>query len=516
MRLALEMHECTEAAAVAVATSLSSDARAAAASVSACICAKSAPARRSSSAPPVRVANWSIMSTARTTAWPQTTKLSATRRRLASRRSRSGSAGASGASTRVPSIETLTSTTGSSVCGLSYSSGAASASSCGVATPHRWRHASPRRALDFISTRTTSLTCRHSASALAGVQYGSACAASGSLPSSAHDSKTVCGRKSPLVAARACASASCAATRRPATPIDRPTTTRAGTTMKLRAMPVSASGNAPSLEAAAARLLTASKTRMQRARGSPGMPAPASSSRCVSASTMPGSSLRSASRGVVLRTARLHTSTPALADAGCSAAGAREHACSVVLAASVSERTSPTWHAILLAPSRRRHVSTCGTWLALVTTRPAVASADLIAFSAESVTSSWLPTIEGAGTGASSAVEGAPALAPAPSPVLLLALAGSAWPESVSIAAAAASARDCVMKVRKIDVHFERSAAAHHGAIWCAAFCSAVAAVTTVAVRGFFEASTSSPRACRARAVSIGSSGAPVSSTSSS
>ena len=113
MRFALAMHECTEAAAAAVATSLSSDARAAAANVSACICAKSAIAR-SGLAPPVRVANWSIMSTARTTAWPQTTKLSATRRRLASRRSRSGSAGASGASTRAPSIEILTSTTGSS------------------------------------------------------------------------------------------------------------------------------------------------------------------------------------------------------------------------------------------------------------------------------------------------------------------------------------------------------------------------------------------------------------------
>ena len=238
----------------------------------------------------------------------------------------------------------------------------------------------------------------------------------------------------------------------------------------------------------------------------------------MSASVMPGSSLRSASRGVVLRTARLQTSTPAPAEAGCSAAGARAHACSVALAASVSERTSPTWHAILLAPSRRRHVSTCGTWLGLVTTRPAVASADLIAFSVESVTSSWLPTIEGAGTGASSAVEVAPVLGPAPAPTPELAPApvGSACPESVSIAAAAASVRDCVMKVRKIDVHLERSAAAHHGAIWCAAFCSAVAAVTTVAVRGFFEASTSSPRSARARSVSAGSSGRPVSSTSSS
>ena len=386
-----------------------------------------------------------------------------------------------------------------------------------MATPHRWRHASPRRALDFMSTRTTSLTCRHSASALAGVQYGSRCGSSGSLLSSAHDSKTVCGKKSPPVAARACAWASCAATRRPASAIERPTTTRAGTTMKLREMPVSASGSAPSLEAAAARFLTASKTRMLRPRDSPGMCPPARSSRCVSASVMPGSSLRSASRGVVLRTARLHTSTPAPAEAGCSAAGARAHACSVALAASVSERTRPTWHAILLAPSRRRHVSTCGTWLGLVTTRPAVASADLIAFSVESVTSSWLPTIEGAGTGASSAVEGAPALGPAPAPVLLLlAPVGSACPESVSIAAAAASVRDCVMKVRKIDVHFERSAAAHQGAIWCAAFCSAVAAVTTVAVRGFFEASTSSPRAARARSASSGSSGSPASSTSSS
>ena len=66
---------------------------------------------------------------------------------------------------------------------------------------------------------------------------------------------------------------------------------------------------------------------------------------------------------------------------------------------------------------------------------------------------------------------------------------------SVSTAAAAASARDCVMNVRKIDVHLDRSAVAHHGAICCDADWSAAAAVTTVAVRGFFEASTSTARA---------------------
>ena len=61
---------------------------------------------------------------------------------------------------------------------------------------------------------------------------------------------------------------------------------------------------------------------------------------------------------------------------------------------------------------------------------------------------------------------------------------------SVSTAAAAASDFDCVMNVLKIDVHLDCSAVAHHGAICCEADWSAAAAVTTVAVRGFFEAST--------------------------
>ena len=116
------------------------------------------------------------------------------RRRLASRRSRSGSLGDS---SRPPSTDTLTSTTGSNVCGLSYSSGAASLSSCGVATPQRWRQASPRRAFDFISTRITSFTWKQSVKMLAGEAYGSVCAWTGSCASSALDSNTLSARKAP-------------------------------------------------------------------------------------------------------------------------------------------------------------------------------------------------------------------------------------------------------------------------------------------------------------------------------
>ena len=143
MRFALAMHERTALAVVAIATSLSSDARAAAAYVSACISSKSARRPRRAATPARSSANWSIMSTTRTTESPQTRKLSA----------HSPQAGVAPLAQRLlaaarrqapPSTDTLTSTTGSSVCGLSYSSGAAG--SAPVASPRRKDGGRRRRA----------------------------------------------------------------------------------------------------------------------------------------------------------------------------------------------------------------------------------------------------------------------------------------------------------------------------------------------------------------------------------
>ena len=302
------------------------------------------------------------------------------RRRLASRRSRSGSLVVS---SKPPSTDTLTSTTGSSVCGLSYSSGAASPSSCGVATLHRWRQASPRRALDFIRTRTTSLTWKQSARMLAGEAYGSGCAWTGSCASSALDSKRLSGRKAPSDAhARTCAS--CAPTRSPASSIDWPTTTRAGTTTNDRTSPVSESVSAPSFDAPSMAFRVTVSMRSLRRRGRPSR---GSSSKYASPSAIPGTRRRTSLPGVVFRVARLHAMAPR-PGGGRHAAGARTQACRVVCAASSGERTSPTWHSILFETERQRHRTVRGTTSCVDRTSPAVAAADRMAFSVESVTRS--------------------------------------------------------------------------------------------------------------------------------
>ncbi len=107
---------------------------------------------------------------------------------------------------------------------------------------------------------------------------------------------------------------------------------------------------------------------------------------------MPGSRLVCASRGVVLRTARLHTGTVWLAvpSSGRTLRGASLHACRVVLLESLVLRTVPTCSCMPFSASRQRHTTILGTRASVVTTRLEMASADLMALRLEMSTSSAL------------------------------------------------------------------------------------------------------------------------------
>lgn len=380
MRLADAMLELTCPAQTDVARSLTSEARAAPACVSA-ISSK----KPSWSWPTARSQKASSSSGRRTGASPQTVSVMAALRRHASRRLGSGSAASS-------SRSTLQSTMGSSACGRSYCSTEASAISAGVVTPHRCRHGSPRCERFFISTRSCSLICRPSARLLAGVAYGSRLRSSDSSESSAQLSKSLCGVK-PAPRAAACrAAAMSLAMAAPASICDVLTTSLARSTMTPRAMPVSVESSEPSEAPRAARCLIVSKTRVSWWREWKRMRPDCSACRWAAASMMPGSKLVCPSRGVVLRTARLHTATVWLAvpSSGWQCLGAHLHACSVVLLASFGLRMAPTCSCTRLLASRQRQTRILGTRASVVTTKLEMASADLMALRLEMSTSSAL------------------------------------------------------------------------------------------------------------------------------
>ena len=110
-----------------------------------------------------------------------------------------------------------------------------------------------------------------------------------------------------------------------------------------RAMPVSVVSSEPSEAPRAARDLTVSKTRDRWCRERKVIFPDCKAFRCTAPSATPGNSVVAASCGVVLRTARLHTATVwfCVPFEGCTRRGARPHACSVVLDASLGLRRIP-------------------------------------------------------------------------------------------------------------------------------------------------------------------------------
>ena len=344
MRLADAMLELTCPAQTEVARSFTSDARAAAPSVSAVSSKKQSRAARgptaSSSTQPRQ--NRSSSSGIRTGASPQTVSVTAALRRQASRRLGSAAPAPVGSS----SMSILQSTIGSSDCGLSNSSTEGSSRSCGVTTPQRCRHGSPRWERFFMSTRSCSLACRPSAMLLLGVAKGSAIRLPSrhSCESSAQLSKSLAGAKPAFWPADVRADAMASAISTPVRTGDMPKTNVPRRTTTPRTTPVSAGGNEPSEAARAARCLTWSNTRARWCRDSKRICPVSSAWRCVAPSMMPGSRAVELSRGVVLRTARLQMQTVWLAVpcSGWHCGGARRQACRVVLLASLALRTRPT------------------------------------------------------------------------------------------------------------------------------------------------------------------------------
>ena len=252
MRLAEAMDELTCPAETELETSLSSLARAAPPQMSEMI----SKVRLTSSLARSSRAKRSSNSGRRTGVSPHTVSVMATVASPASRRCGNGVSGTFGSSSR----STLQSTMGNNVCGRSCSSHAVSASSVGVATPHRCRHGSPRWLLDLKSIRICSLASSASARLLEGVACGSVAMPSADSDVTAADSKSLIWTSTRERAA-SCAARMPSAMAWPARNCDSPTTSLARMTRKLRATPVRVTSSAPSHAARFVCCLTRSTTR---------------------------------------------------------------------------------------------------------------------------------------------------------------------------------------------------------------------------------------------------------------
>jgi len=265
---------------------------------------------------------------------------------------------------------------------------------------------------------------------LLGVAKGSAIVfgSSASSESSAQLSKSLRGVNCALAPAAMRAAAMACAISVPVLMGDAPNTKLPRSTITPRAMPVSDGGSEPSEAARAARFFTASNTRERWCRMRNWICCVSSACRCAAPSTMPGRRAVDSSRGVVLRTARLHTQTTSFAVplSGWHLRGARRQAWSVELLASLVLRTSPTWQTMWFLESRHRHVTIFGTRASDVTTRLEIASADLTALRHEmSTRSAFLLTFTPSG----------------------------AWPSSVSTAAELAIVLLCVIIMRRMEAY---------------------------------------------------------------